>query len=48
MTFKIHFEHADGTEDFIIVNGDTTDEIREKAEADITRRGGKNLWSEEI
>lgn len=48
LTFKIHFEHRDGTEDFVVLSGDTVDEIREKAEAELAKRGGKNPWSEEI
>jgi len=48
MTFKIHFEYPDGTEDFVVVSGDTVDEIHVKAEAELAKRGGGNPWSEEI
>jgi len=48
MTFKIHFEHSDGTEDFLILSGNTVREIQEKALAELEKRGGKNPWSEEI
>ena len=48
MTFKIHFEHEDGTEDYYILTGDTVEEIREQSEAELKRRNGKNPWSEEL
>ncbi len=48
MTFKIHFEMADGSDDAFIVTGDTFIEIQEKAEAELTKRGGRNPWSEEV
>ena len=48
MTFRIHFEHEDGTEDSYILTGDTVAEIREQAEAELKRRNGKYLWSEEL
>ncbi len=48
MTFKIHFEHADGTEDSVIVEGETIEEIREEAEKQIAARNGQNPWSEEL
>lgn len=48
MTFKIHFERPDGTEDFVVLSGDTVHEIQEKAEAELAKRSGKNPWSEEI
>lgn len=48
MTFKIHFEHVDGTEDSYIISGDTIEEIRAKSEAELTKRNGINPWSEEL
>ncbi len=48
MTFKIHFEHADGTKDFVVLSGDTIKEIQEKAEVELKKRVGINPWSEEI
>jgi len=47
MRFEIHFELPDGTEDMVIVSGQTEDEIREKAMAEVERRGGTNPWSKE-
>ena len=48
MTFKIHFELPDGTEGFIVISGDTVDEIQKKAKAELAKRGGKNFWSQEV
>ena len=48
MTFKIHFELSDGTEDSVIITGDTVDEIRTKADAELEKRGGADPWSEEL
>ena len=48
MTFRIHFTLADGSEDSILISGDTVEEIREKAEAAVLARGGRDPWSEEV
>ena len=48
MKFRIHFEHQDGTEDSIIVEGETIEELREQAGAELTKRNGENPWSEEV
>jgi len=48
MTFRIHFEHQDGTEDSFIVIGETVEEIRVKADAELKKRGGAHPWSEEL
>ncbi len=48
MNFKIHFELADGTEDAIMVSGDTIEDIQRKAAVELERRDGKNAWSEEL
>ena len=48
MTFKIHFDLPDGTEDSIVLSGETAEEIRDKAVAELWKRGGKNPWSEEV
>jgi hypothetical protein len=51
MKFKIHFEIGD-FHDYFIVEGDTIEEVKEKANAEERRRGldedENNLWSEEI
>ena len=48
MKFNIHFEHPDGTEDHVVVNGNTIGEIQEKAGLELARRRGTNPWSEEV
>lgn len=48
MQFKIHFELSDGSDDSIILSGDTVEDIRAVANDEIEKRGGKNPWSEEI
>jgi len=48
MRFRIHFEWPDGTQDSVVISGDTIEEIREKAHGEVSTRNGKNPWSEEI
>lgn len=51
MKFKIHFSIGD-YDDYFVVEGETIDEIKEKAKYETDRRGlseeKNNLWSEEI
>lgn len=47
MRVRIHWNVGD-YEDSMIIEGDTVEEIREKAEAEVAKRGGKNPWSEEL
>ena len=48
MKFKIHYTLPDGSDDSIVISGETTDEIREKADAELAKRGGTDPWSEEL
>lgn len=48
MKFRINYTLPDGSDDSVVISGDTTDEIREKADAELTKRGGTDPWSEEI
>ena len=48
MKYRIHFELPDGTEDAIVVEGASADDIRDKATAELIKRGGRNPWSEEL
>lgn len=48
MRYRIHYTLADGTEDSVVVCGDTIEEVRERAEAEVARRGGTNPWSAAI
>ena len=45
MKFRIH----DGnSEDSLVIEGETIEELREKAEKETSKRGWKDCWSEEI
>lgn len=48
MIFRVHGEYSDGTPDNIIVEGETIDEVREKANVETGKRGWTNLWSEQL
>ena len=45
MRARINFT-VNGSEDFIILDGDSHEEIRIKAEAELVKRGGTDAWSE--
>ena len=49
MKYKIHFTLADGSEDVIILEGETIEEIQIKAGEEMKRRGAdmNSAWSEE-
>ena len=47
MKFKIHFTCYEGL-DFMIIEGDSVEEIREKTDKELAARGGHDAWSEEI
>jgi hypothetical protein len=48
MKFRIHFTLSDGSEDSIIVEAASLSEVREKAEAEVKKRGGIDPWSEKV
>ena len=48
MTFKIHFEHQDGTPDHFVITGETVGDIRKQAYDELAKRNGRNHWSEEV
>lgn len=48
MKFRIHYELANGDEDSIVIEGDTLDDIRQKAGEEVAKRSGQNPWSEEL
>lgn len=48
MTFRIHYELRDGTEDCVTISGDTLEDVREKAIKAVAARNGLNPWSEEV
>lgn len=45
--YRIHFEHADGTEDSFVVEG-SLEACIEMARKGVKQRKGKNPWSELI
>jgi len=49
MKFKIHYT-IQGVEDEIIVTGDTIEDIKKRADEEMTRRGvdQSTRWSEEL
>lgn len=50
MKFNIHFSYADGTEDAILLEGDSIEEIRDQATDAMNVRGinESTCWSEEL
>ena len=50
MKFIIHFSWPDGTDDSICIEGDTVDDVRERAKAAMLSRGinESTCWSEEV
>ena len=46
MRARIHFTWPDGTEDSIVLSGDSVEEIREQADSELERRNATNPWSE--
>lgn len=48
MKFRIYYTLPDGVEDYVVVAGETLEEIKEKADAEVAKRGGTNPWSEDV
>ncbi len=48
MKFKIHFTWPNGTADYVIIAGETIEEIRQKSQSEVASRSGTDPWSEEI
>ena len=48
LRYKIHFDYPGGGSDSFVVDGDSIEEIQEKAERGVELRLGLNPWSEEI
>lgn len=44
----IHGTYPDETNDFVDIVGDTIEEIRRKAEEEVSRRGWANTWSDQL
>ena len=48
MMYRIHFTLADGSEDSVTVSGGSIEAIRERANVEVAKRGGRDPWSEEV
>ena len=48
MKYRIHFTLPDGTEDSVVVTGETVDDIQRAASAEIEKRNASDPWSEEL
>ena len=52
MIFRIHYDLLDKAgatqSDSIVLEGDTIEEVRDKANAELKKRGGTDPWSEEL
>ncbi len=48
MKFKIYGTTSDGAEDYLVIEGESVEEIREKADSETRKRNWKDCWSEEI
>lgn len=48
MKFQIFFTLPNGETDSFIIEGDTVNEIREKTDYEITKRGVVDAWSKEL
>lgn len=48
MRARIHYTLPDGSDDSLILEGDTVEEIREKADRELERRSATDPWSEEL
>lgn len=48
MIFRIHFTLPNGSQDSVVIEGDDIDELRERAEAEVAKRGATDPWSEEL
>lgn len=48
MKFRIHFELPSGEEDSVDISGESLEALTLKAETEVSKRGGKNAWSEAI
>lgn len=48
MKYRIHFEHADGTRDSMLISGSTIEDVQKKTYAELEKRNSKGLWSDKI
>lgn len=48
MKYRIHYTLVDGSEDSFVIEGNSIEEIRDKATSELLNRNGRDAWSEEI
>lgn len=48
MTYKVFFTLTNGETDSIVIEGESIEEIQEKAKSEIEKRGAIDAWSERI
>jgi hypothetical protein len=48
LTYRIYYTLPDGSDDSVVLSGESLAAIREQAVAEVARRGGRDPWSEEI
>lgn len=50
MTYRIHYRLSDGSEDSVIIEGETVEDIRAKADIELQKRGAdtSSAWSEAV
>ena len=45
MKYRIYFTLPDYSEDSVLIHGYSLEDVRDKANAEVKRRGGTNPWS---
>ena len=48
MKIRIHYTLSDGSEDSLVISGNSIEELREVAAAEVSRRYATDPWSEEL
>lgn len=48
MRYRIYFTLSDGSEDSVVVEGESVEELQEVAAYQVALRGGSDPWSEEL
>lgn len=48
LKYRIHFTLGNGVEDSIVIYGETLEEIRDKANEQLSMRSAQDAWCEEL
>lgn len=48
MTYRVYFKHQDETRDYIDIEGEDIEIIRERAYSELKKRNAQGLWSERL